>query len=297
MRPVRVGDRGAAVEDIQRRLRTLGYDLGITGIDGVFFGRTADAVRSFQLEHDLAEDGLVGDETWAALVDATFTLGDRMLYLRQPYFHGHDVGLLQGALSALGFACGEADRIFGPFTEHAVREFQRNAGLVPDGIAGEDTLRAIVALRHVWEGKDPRSHSAARTAPVRACEGLSRKRLAVAGLDSVGREVAERLANLALAANPDALITVVDPSARPAPGSSGFLQICGHGTASAVVGRPVVRVDAPDVLVGRLLTAVASSRAGCAEVVLELEEPGAGDEHEQQRAAVRLLDAVCAVFD
>jgi len=58
MRPVRVGDRGAAVEDIQRRLRTLGFDLGITGIDGVFFGRTADAVRSFQQQHGLAEDGL-----------------------------------------------------------------------------------------------------------------------------------------------------------------------------------------------------------------------------------------------
>jgi len=297
MRPVRVGDRGAAVEDIQRRLRTLGFDLGITGIDGVFFGRTADAVRSFQQQHGLAEDGLVGDETWAALVDATFTLGDRMLYLRQPYFHGHDVGLLQGALSALGFACGEADRIFGPYTEHAVREFQRNSGLVPDGIAGEDTLRSILALRHVWEGKDPRSHSAARTAPVRACEGLSRKRLVIAGLDLVGRQVAERLANLALAANPDALISVVDPVSGPVSGAAGYLQICGHGTASAVVGRPVVRVDAPDVLAERLLTAVALGNTGCAEVVVELDELGADDEHEQQRAVVRLLDAVCAVFD
>jgi len=95
MRPVRIGDRGAAVEDIQRRLRTLGYELGITGIDGVFFGLTAEAVRAFQQEHGLAEDGLVGDETWSALVDATFTLGDRMLYLRLPYFHGHDVALRQ----------------------------------------------------------------------------------------------------------------------------------------------------------------------------------------------------------
>jgi len=178
MRPVRVGDRGAAVEDIQRRLRMLGYELGITGIDGVFFGLTAEAVRAFQQEHGLAEDGLVGDETWSALVDATFTLGDRMLYLRLPYFHGHDVALLQEALNALGFTCGSVDRIFGPFTEHAVREFQRNSGLPPDGIAGEETLRAIIALRHVWEGKDSRAHSAARTAPVRACEGLSRARLA-----------------------------------------------------------------------------------------------------------------------
>jgi len=296
MRPVRIGDRGAAVEDIQRRLRTLGYDLGITGIDGVFFGLTADAVRAFQLQHGLAEDGLVGDETWSALVDATFTLGDRMLYLRLPYFHGHDVALLQEALNALGFTCGVADRIFGPFTEHAVREFQRNSGLPPDGIAGEETLRSVVALRHVWEGKDARAHSAARTAPVRACEGLSRVRLAVGGLDAEGGMVAERVANLALAANPDALITVVGSETPLSSDTAAVLRICGHGTASAVIGRPVVKVDAPDALVGRLLTAVASTKSRCPEIVVELNDLGVEGEHEQQRAAVRLLDAICAVF-
>ncbi len=296
MRPVRVGDRGAAVEDIQRRLRILGYDLGMTGIDGVFFGRTADAVRAFQQENALAEDGMVGDETWSALVDATFTLGDRMLYLRIPYFHGHDVGLLQEALNALGFACGASDRIFGPFTEHAVREFQRNSGLVADGIAGEGTLRAISALRHIWEGKAAGSHSAARTAPVRACEGLSRVDLAVSGIDSDGVKVAERVANLALAANPDARITVVGSFDLPAD-TAAVLRICAHGTASAEVGHPVVRLDSPDALVGRLLTAIASAKSSCAEIVIELDDLGADDEHAQQRSAVGLLDALCAVFD
>jgi peptidoglycan hydrolase-like protein with peptidoglycan-binding domain len=296
MKPVRVGDRGAAVEDIQRRLRTLGFDLGMTGIDGVFFGRTAEAVRAFQQQNHLAEDGLVGDETWSALVDATFTLGDRMLYLRFPFFHGHDVGLLQEALSALGFACGEPDRIFGPYTEHAVREFQRNSGLVADGIAGEGTLRALVALRHVWEGKDAKAHSAARTAPVRACEGLSRVRLAVAGLDTAGRLVAERVVNLAVAANPDARIAVhgVD---RPLAETVAVLLVCGHGTVSADVGHPVVHLDPPETLDGRLLAAVESVKSACAEIVIELDDNAVADEHKQQRSAVRLLDALCAVFD
>lgn len=297
MRPVRLGDRGAAVEDIQRRLRTLGYDLGPTGIDGVFFGLTADAVRSFQQENGLAEDGLVGDETWSALVDATFTLGDRMLYLRVPYFHGHDVGLLQEALNALGFACGVVDRIFGPYTEHAVREFQRNTGLVADGIAGEETLQAVNALRHVWEGKGSQAHSAARAAQVRACDGLSRKRLTVGGLDEAGTKVAERVANLALAANPDALISVSGPGESVPADSVTVLQICGHGMTSASIGRPVVRVEPAETLVERLLTAVASVRSECAEIVVELDDPIAEDERGQQRAAVRLLDAVCAVFD
>jgi len=297
MKPVRIGDRGSAVEDIQRRLRILGYDIGPTGIDGVFFGRTADAVRLFQAERRLSEDGLVGDETWSALVDATFTLGDRMLYLRMPHFHGRDVGVLQEALNALGFACGDVDSIFGAYSEHAVREFQRNAGLVPDGIAGDDTIRALVALRHVWEGKEPRSHSAARTAPVRACEGLSRTRIAVGGLDADGQIVAGRVGNLAIAANPEARLEVVSPDDEPYEGFSAILRICGHGTASAVSGRPVVRVDVPETLAARLLTAVASTRSGCPDVVVELGDEDSSDELGQQRAAVRLLDAICFVFD
>jgi len=297
MRPVRIGDRGAAVEDIQRRLRVLGYDLGPTGIDGVFFGRTAEAVKAFQSRRGLSDDGLVGDETWSALVDATFTLGDRMLYLRLPHFHGHDVAVLQEALSALGFACGRGDSIFGTFTEHAVREFQRNAGLIPDGIAGDDTVKAIQALRHIWEGKDPTSHSAARTTPVRTCEGLSRLWLAVGGLDDAGHAVAIRLANLAMAANPDARVSVVSADDMPASGTSAIVRICASGTASAIPGRPVVRVDTPETLASRLLTAVASARTACPELVIELGEEGASGELDQQRAAVRLLDAICAVFD
>ena len=171
MNPVRPGDRGSAVEDIQRRLLVLGYDLGRTGIDGVYLGRTREAVEAFQREHGLAENGVVGDQTWAALVDATFTLGDRMLYLRVPHFHGRDVRSMQEALNALGFACGLTDGIFGTFTERAVREFQRNAGLAADGIVGADTVSALTNLRHVWEGKEPHAHSAAQARARAALRG------------------------------------------------------------------------------------------------------------------------------
>src|SRR5450759_569983 len=136
VRHIRKGDRGPAVEDVQRRLLVLGEDLGTTGVDGCFLGATYAAVVAFQRERGLDEDGEVGPETWAALVDATFTLGDRLLYLRYPYLHGADVRSLQQALNALGFACGETDGIFGAFTERAVREFQANMGLDADGIVG-----------------------------------------------------------------------------------------------------------------------------------------------------------------
>jgi len=297
MKPVRSGDRGPAVEDIQRRLRTLGYELGPTGVDGVFFGRTAEAVRAFQTKHELAEDGLVGDETWSALVDATFQLGDRMLYLRLPHFHGYDVRVLQEALSALGFACGQVDGIFGAYSERALREFQRNVGLVPDGIAGADTVRAVMALRHVWEGKDPRAHSAAHVAPARAAEVLAKVALGVGGIDEVGAQTAERVVNLAHATSSDARVRVLKPGAESFSECSAILMLCVDGTASAVPGRPVVRLDPPDSLASRLLTAVAAARRGCPEVVVELPGSDVWDEHVQQRAAVMLLDAVCIVFD
>jgi peptidoglycan hydrolase-like protein with peptidoglycan-binding domain len=296
MRPVRPGTRGPAVEDIQRRLLTLGYDLGPTGVDGVFLGLTAEAVRAFQQHFHLSEDGVVGNETWSALVDAGFTFGDRTLYLRLPHFHGRDVAVLQQALNVLGFAAGATDGIFGAYTEHAVREFQRNAGLPPDGIVGQDTSRSITNLRHVWEGKDSRPHSAARVAAARAAEVLARVPVLVVGDDDSGQRIASRVANLAHATTAAARMHV--QQAGEAVSTQGVLfRLCGTGSEAAVPGRPHVRVDEPETLVTRLLTAVASIGEGSREVVLELGGPAEYDGLEEQRTAILVLDAICAAFD
>lgn len=297
MKSVRPGDRGPAVEDIQRRLRLLGHDLGPTGIDGVFFGRTAEAVKSFQAEMRLSEDGVVGPETWSALVDATFVLGDRMLYLRAPYFHGRDVSVLQEALNSLGFACGEQDGIFGAYTERALREFQRNAGLVADGIAGDETAKAIMGLKHVWGDRDAKSHSEAHLGTARAAEVLARVSLAVRGLDAAGEDVAHRIGNLAVATTSDAAVVACEPGDTLPPDTRLALDILANGTAHAEPGRPVIKADDAATFAARLLTAVETVSPGRAEVVIELGGTAGTDERELQRAAVRLLDAVCAVFD
>jgi peptidoglycan hydrolase-like protein with peptidoglycan-binding domain len=296
MKPIRLGDRGPAVEDIQRRLRTLGYDLGRAGIDGIFMGATADAVRSFQRELGLRDDGFVGDQTWSALVDATFTLGDRMLYLRVPHFHGRDVQVLQDALNILGFACGDRDGIFGAFTERAVREFQRNAGLHADGIVGGETVRAVDALRHVWEGKDPRSHSGAQRGLARAADVLSRVVFSVGGLDEVGGRVAGRMVNLAIATNQESRASLVDSKSKIPPGTSLVLLIGGRTSTSEEFGRPVVSVEA-NTLVARLMTAVSACQGTSSEIVVELPDAAGEDERAEQRSAVVLLDAVCALFE
>lgn len=297
MKPVRPGDRGPAVEDIQRRLLALGHDLGPTGVDGVYLGQTEVAVRSFQSAHALSEDGYVGEQTWSTLVDEGFSLGDRMLYLRLPHFHGRDVRTLQTAVSVLGFACGEPDGIFGAFTERAVRELQRNAGLPSDGIVGAETVRVLRSLRHVWHGKESRSHSEARVPASRPIVALSRIALAVGGLDEGGMRVAGRMVNLAMAAEPTACIALLEEGVTVHGGTKAVLWIQGAGPVTEVPGRPIVRLDHPEALESRLITAVSSVHSDCPEVVVELGGSTESKEHEEQRAAVLLLDAVCVAFD
>lgn len=95
-------------------------------------------------------DGIVGPQTWAALVEANWRLGDRFLYHRSPMLRGDDVADLQRRLSALGFDSGRVDGIFGEQTASALAEFQRNTGLPVDAILGASTLRELrrVMPRH-----------------------------------------------------------------------------------------------------------------------------------------------------
>ncbi|MDO8964497.1 MAG: peptidoglycan-binding protein [Coriobacteriia bacterium] len=285
MRPIRKGDRGAAVEDVQRRLLTLGAALGAAGVDGVFLGATYSAVVSFQKERGLAEDGEVGPETWAALVDATFRLGDRLIYLRFPYLHGADVRALQSALNALGFVCGEPDGIFGAFTERAVREFQANSGLAADGIAGPDTVRAVEHLRHVWVDKNADPPAALRAAPARSAECLRRTSVSVDCSPAAVR-LAERLVNTALAAEPLARVTSGESA-----GSDGLTLAIdippGPGTPVVVVA------DGGPSLARRLAAAIAAGGAPPTRICLAIDDVPS-DEHGLQAIAVALLDGVCA---
>ncbi len=62
---VRNGGRGDAVRAAQSQLVHHGASLQV---DGAFGPRTEQAVRSFQQRHGLAVDGIVGVDTWFALV-------------------------------------------------------------------------------------------------------------------------------------------------------------------------------------------------------------------------------------
>lgn len=169
---IRPGSVGPEVEDVQRRLA----DLGLACADdlGVFGHGTQAAVRAFQQRRSLPSDGIVGDDTWRALVGASFRLGDRMLYVTRPLLHGDDVQDLQRRLNQLGFDAGHDDGIYGPQTFEAVREFQLNVGVNVDGIAGPKTTDLLTRLH--------RRHQEASAYAVREREQLRRPaRRSVAG--------------------------------------------------------------------------------------------------------------------
>jgi len=66
---LRRGSKNSAVLFLQKLL--LSYLYPITSLDGIFGGETERAVRAFQTENDLVSDGIVGRNTWQALLNST----------------------------------------------------------------------------------------------------------------------------------------------------------------------------------------------------------------------------------
>jgi N-acetylmuramoyl-L-alanine amidase len=144
MQTIGRGHRGQDVRDVQSRLLALGFSIEPREVHDHEFGpSTEGTVRAFQQERGLLVDGLLGPGTWSELVEAGYALGDRVLYHRRPFFRGDDVRALQRRLNHLGFDPGREDGIFGEQTGRAVRDFQTNVGLRPDGIVGASTTMAL----------------------------------------------------------------------------------------------------------------------------------------------------------
>ncbi len=156
MQPLRNGVTGPAVAEIRNMLASIGL---LNNTDPsrahVFDPQLELAVRHFQQTRGISVTGAVGAETYAALTGAHWRLGDRVLAHEagQP-MSGDDVTSLQTQLIELGYHLTRADGVFEALTADALRSFQRDYGLVPDGICGPQTFRALLQLgRRVVGGR------------------------------------------------------------------------------------------------------------------------------------------------
>ena len=142
--PLSIGATGEEVRDLHRRLAAAGHR--VTTDLAYYSPSTAGAIEQFQTAHGLDATGICDQATWNTLVEASYKLGDRSIYYTQPMLRGDDIADLQLRLGSLGFDAGRADGIFGPETERAVADFQRNDGLTSDGVAGPQTIAELVRL-------------------------------------------------------------------------------------------------------------------------------------------------------
>ena len=133
------GSTGDDVRELQQMLVRLGY-LNSSAVDGIYGGRTASAVKSFQRQNSLSATGTADDETQEALREAvdSFVLsyGDT----------GNAVRTMQERLIELGYLdAGDADGVFGSDTQTALNVFKSYNGLSVDGEANSTTLEALYA--------------------------------------------------------------------------------------------------------------------------------------------------------
>lgn len=151
---LRRGDSGPAVAEVRARLVQLGLcSQSASELDDAFDDDVDRAVRSFQQDRGISVDGIVGQQTFRRLDEARWKLGDRVLsYTPGHVMAGDDVTELQRRLTQLGFAVGRSDGLFGPQTDHALREFQRGVGVNADGTCGPDSFRAFDRLVRTVSG-------------------------------------------------------------------------------------------------------------------------------------------------
>ena len=297
MDPITPGMQGAAVEDIQTRLQSLGHTIAANELSEKTYGDTTTAaVRAFREAAGIAPGPKVDAACWSALVDASYKLGDRTLYLRLPNFHGADVRELQQALNVLGFACGADDGYFGPHTEAALQQFQENVGLFADGMAFQDTYSYIKRLHHVWEGKHSviEVEEEAHTGFARAASVLEQVHVAVGGEDPIGRNVASRMWNIASATTERSGIVLYEGEA-PA-GMDLVLLMASSELPDDAQPQATINLADGGNLTLRIRTAMAASKARPAHIRIELgglTAYGSFTSSDAQTLAVRLLDGVC----
>ena len=135
---LRVGDKHQVVEKIQARLMALGY-MDNDDPTNYYGNATADAVKYFQRQLGMQQDGVCGIETWDSLFSA-----DAPYYKVKNGDSGHDIVNIQQRLYQLGYLMDNSlTGYFGDATEEAVKKMQERNNISTDGAVGKETINLL----------------------------------------------------------------------------------------------------------------------------------------------------------
>ena len=164
---LRPGDQSPQVRQIQYYLAVLAYfddELPLLTLNGIFDAQTEATVRAFQRQQGLAEDGIVGRDTWNAIItryDATRSsipagagVSADEIYpgrVLTPGQTGRDVEILQGFLIRAAQNVPEipliqSTGVYDEATTAAIRTVQALEGIAQTGVTGALTWDAVVSL-------------------------------------------------------------------------------------------------------------------------------------------------------
>lgn len=130
-------------------LKSINHD---SPIDGIFGSRTKQAVKDFQKKKEITIDGIVGPETFSAFKlhkseSSSYTVSHsnelEVTSILSAGSRGADVKILQSALKEIGIYTASIDGVYGPLTANAVWDFQEDANIQVDAIAGPETIYAL----------------------------------------------------------------------------------------------------------------------------------------------------------
>ncbi|SCN21686.1 Autolytic lysozyme [Clostridium sp. N3C] len=121
------------LQQVLNRLKISDHEGKVLQEDGIYGIRTTEAVKRFQRIMAITVDGIAGTQTWNRL---NTILGKPLL--KQGNANAVATRYVQWRLSV------GVDGIFGPITKNVVMNFQKNRGILVDGIVGPNTWKQLI---------------------------------------------------------------------------------------------------------------------------------------------------------
>ncbi|MGE6599554.1 peptidoglycan-binding protein [Bacillus proteolyticus] len=147
------GDQNAAVETIQKYLfhiRIRYTDIPEARVSGMFDSSTVNAVKVFQRQFQIPENGVVDEVTWNKMNDIyVYVTNLPGIYpILQNGSQGEIVRKLQKLLKDYGFYEGQLDGFFGLGTETSVKEFQKIKSFTITGVVRKELWIILEAIQY-----------------------------------------------------------------------------------------------------------------------------------------------------